>query len=127
MTLSPTPRLLVLLGLGLPAAIAVGILAPAAWPWVPLAMVVVCVAALFDGVLAPLGQGLEVKLGLPRSLGIGRNADAGIEVKFRGRVPGRIELRLGLNRVLLSPAAEIEGLSVDSGLQGLLERIEIPR
>ena len=100
MRLSPTPRLLVILGLGLPVAIAVGILAPAAWPWVPLAMVVVCVAALFDGVLAPLGQGLEVKLGLPRSLGIGRNADAGIEVKFRGRAPGRIELRLGLNRVL---------------------------
>ncbi len=31
------------------------------------------------------------------------------------------------HRVLLSPAAEIEGLSVDSVLQGLLERIEIPR
>ena len=100
MTLSPTPRLLVMLGLGLPVAIAVGILAPAAWPWVPLAMVVVCVLALFDGVLAPLGKGITVKLALPRSLGVGRNADAGIEVRFAGRAPGRIELRLGLNRVL---------------------------
>jgi MoxR-like ATPase len=31
------------------------------------------------------------------------------------------------HRVLLSPSAEIEGLSVDGVLQGLLERIEIPR
>jgi len=29
--------------------------------------------------------------------------------------------------VLLSPSAEIEGESVDRVLQGLLERIEIPR
>ena len=105
MTLSPTPRLIILLGLGLPVAIVVGIVAPSAWPWVPLAMLVVCLAALFDGVLAPLGKGLAVKLALPRSLGIGRNADAGIEVRFgtpdqKGRAPRRIELRLGLNRVL---------------------------
>ncbi|MCA1936947.1 MAG: magnesium chelatase, partial [Asticcacaulis sp.] len=31
------------------------------------------------------------------------------------------------HRVLLSPSAEIEGQSVDGVLQGLLERIEIPR
>jgi MoxR-like ATPase len=31
------------------------------------------------------------------------------------------------HRVLLSPSAEIEGMSVDGVLQGLLERIEIPR
>jgi MoxR-like ATPase len=31
------------------------------------------------------------------------------------------------HRVLLSPSAEIEGESVDRVLQGLLERIEIPR
>jgi MoxR-like ATPase len=31
------------------------------------------------------------------------------------------------HRVLLSPSAEIEGENVDRVLQGLLERIEIPR
>ncbi len=100
MSIYPSTRLLVLLGLGLPCAIGVGLYAPQAWPWVPIAMAAVFILALIDGLFAPVGQGLKVELRLPKSVGVGRDAPVPFVVRFGWRVPGRVEVRLGLNRVL---------------------------
>lgn len=101
MPIYPTPRLLVLLGLSLPAAIGVGLYAPAAWPWVPIAMVALFVLAILDGMFAPVGQGLGVDLKLPRAMGVGREADVPFTLTFaHWRRPGRVELSLGLHRLL---------------------------
>ncbi len=101
MPIYPAPRLLVLLGLGLPVAIAVGLYAPAAWPWVPLVLAGLFVLAILDGVFAPVGNGLDIRMRLPRSVGVGRDADVPLSVRFaHGRRPGRIELRLGLDKLL---------------------------
>ncbi|HVZ29284.1 MAG TPA: DUF58 domain-containing protein [Asticcacaulis sp.] len=101
MSIYPAPRLLVLLGLGLPAAIVVGLYAPQAWPWVPLALVAVFVLAVLDGLFAPVGNGLDVKMRVPRSIGVGRDAEVPFALRFtRWRSPGKVELRLGLNRLL---------------------------
>lgn len=100
MSIYPTPRLLVLLGLGLPCAIGVGLYAPQAWPWVPVAMVALFILALLDGLFAPVGQGLKVDLRLPKSVGVGRDLPVPFAIRFNWRVPSRVELRFGLNRVL---------------------------
>ena len=100
MSIYPTTRLLVLLGLGLPCAIGVGLYAPQAWPWVPIVMVLLLLLALVDGLLAPTGQGLKVDLRLPKSVGVGRDAPVPFAIRFGARAPVRVELRLGLNRVL---------------------------
>ncbi len=101
MSIYPAPRLLVLLGLGLPAAIAAGMYAPHAWMWVPLAMALLFMLAVLDGMFAPVGQGLVVTLKLPRTVGVGREREVPFTLRFpHWRQPGRVELRLGLNRVL---------------------------
>ncbi len=101
MSISPTTRLLVLLGLGLPAAIAVGLFVPHAWPWVPVALLAVFVLAVLDGVFAPVGQGLQIIMRLPRSVGVGRSVAVPFAIRFaQARQPARVELRLGFNTIL---------------------------
>lgn len=101
MSISPTARLLVLLGLGLPAAIVVGLFAPDAWPWVPVVLLFIFVLAVLDGVFAPVGQGLRIVISLPRTIGVGRPFDLPFSIRFdTGRAPARAELRMGLNTVL---------------------------
>lgn len=101
MSISPTTRFLVLLGFGFPAAIAVGLLAPQAWPWVPITVLAIFILAVLDGVFAPVGQGLQVVMRLPRTLGVGRPAQVSFAVRFAAsRQPARVELRLGMNAIL---------------------------
>ncbi len=121
MSIYPTPRLLVLLGLGLPAAIGIGLYAPQAWPWVPVVMAAVFVLALLDGLFAPVGQGLKFELRLPRSIGVGRDAPMPFAIRFNWRVPARIELRLGLNRVLAaSTYDQAPARDADKAFRGML-------
>jgi uncharacterized protein (DUF58 family) len=121
MSIYPATRLLVLLGLGLPAAIGVGLYAPQAWPWVPVAMAALFVLALIDGLFAPVGQGLKVELRLPKTVGVGRDLPVPFTVRFGWRVPGRIELRLGLNRVLAASTYEpTPARNADKSFQGVL-------
>jgi uncharacterized protein (DUF58 family) len=97
----PTSRLLVILGLGLPVAIGTAMYAPAAWAWVPLVMVLLFVLAVLDGFFAPVGQGLKFDILLPKSIGIGREHTVPFTARFtKWRQPQRIELRLGLNPLL---------------------------
>jgi uncharacterized protein (DUF58 family) len=97
----PTARLLIILGLGLPAAIGIAMYAPAAWAWVPLVMVLLFVLAVLDGFFAPVGQGLKFDIALPKSIGIGREHTLPFTARFtKWRQPQRIELRLGLNPLL---------------------------
>ncbi|MDI7776509.1 DUF58 domain-containing protein [Asticcacaulis sp. EMRT-3] len=98
MAFSPAPRLLVLSGLCVPAAIGVGLYAPGVWPYVVLAAVLLFAAALLDGMFAPVGQGLDMALKLPPTLDLGREADIPFTLDFtRWRKPARLELRLGLD------------------------------
>ncbi len=122
MSIYPAPRLLVLLGLGLPCAIGVGLYLPHAWPWVPIVLAALFVAALFDGLFAPVGQGMQVHVALPRSLGVGRDYDAAVTIRFTAwRQPGRIELRLGLNRVLAASTCDrVFDVADDKAFHGLL-------
>ncbi len=101
MPLYPTPRLLVLLILGVFAAIGVGLLAPALWPWVPVAMLGVLLLSLVDAVFAPAGDSLMLDLRLPRAIGVGRDRTVPFALRFtRWRQPGRVELRTATNGVL---------------------------
>jgi len=101
MPVYPTPRLLVLLILGVFAAIGVGLLAPALWPWVPLAMLVLLLLGLVDAVFAPAGDGLMLDLKLPKSIGVGRDRGVPFVLRFtRWRQPGTLELRAATNAVL---------------------------
>lgn len=101
MSIYPTPRLLIILGLGIPLAIGAGLYAPALWAWVPLVMALLFVVAVLDGFFAPVGQGLEFDIKLPKSIGVGRDQALPFTARFtKWRQPGRIELRLGLNPLL---------------------------
>ena len=101
MSIYPTPRLLILLGLGFPCAIAVGVFAASAWAWVPVGLVAMFVLAVLDGVFAPAGIALSFDISLPKSAGLGREHDIAFSARFnRWRQPARIELRLGLNALL---------------------------
>jgi uncharacterized protein (DUF58 family) len=122
LSISPTTRLLVLLGLGLPAAIAVGLFAPHAWPWVPIVLLAIFVLAVLDGVFAPVGQGLIVDLRLPRRLGVGRAAEVAFTVRFpQSRQPAKVEVRLGLNTVLAASTYDrVLERTTDKGFSGRL-------
>lgn len=121
MSISPTTRLLVLLGLGLPAAIAVGLFASHAWPWVPIVLLAIFVLAVLDGVFAPVGQGLAVVMRLPRRLGVGRPADVDFAVRFsQSRQPAKVEVRLGLNTVLAASSYERSLTRSQDGFKGRL-------
>ena len=101
MSIYPTPRLLVLLALGLPVSIAVSLLAAPAWPWVPLILAGLFVLALLDGFFAPVGLTLSFDLKLPKAVGVGRDYAFPFTIRFnRWRQPDGVELRLGLNPIL---------------------------
>ena len=101
MPVYPTPRLLVLLILGVFAAIGVGLLAPAMWPWVPLIMLALLLLALVDAVFAPAGDSLVLDVKLPRTIGVGRDRSVPFTLHFtRWRQPGALELRAETNAVL---------------------------
>lgn len=97
----PTARLLVLLILGVPVAIGVGILAPALWPWVPVALVALLLLALLDSVFAPAGAALVLDIKLPKTLGVGRDRDVPFSLRFnQWAQPGQLELRFAVNTLL---------------------------
>ena len=101
MPVYPTPRLLVLLILGVFAAIGVGVLAPALWPWVPVLMLALLVFGLLDAVFAPAGDSLVLDLKLPRTIGVGRPRAVPFSLRFtRWRQPAAVELRTATNAVL---------------------------
>ncbi len=101
MSIYPTPRLLIWLGLGVPVAVGAGLYAPHLWTWVPLVMALLFVLALLDGFFAPVGEGLVIDLNAPHSLGVGRASEIDFCVRFtKWRKPSRVEIRLHLNRVL---------------------------
>ncbi|WP_040308767.1 DUF58 domain-containing protein [Asticcacaulis biprosthecium] len=101
MSIYPTPRLLALLALGVPGAIGIGLFAPQVWAWVPLVTTLLFVLAVLDGVFAPVAQGLSFHLVLPKTLGVGSERDVAFVARFSAwRLPRRLELRLGLNRLL---------------------------
>jgi uncharacterized protein (DUF58 family) len=101
MNIYPTPRLLVLLALSVLVALGVGIFAPGVWAWVPLVAALCFVAALLDGMFAPVGEGLTFQITPPGTMGVGRTVEVPFTARFtRWRQPGDIELRLGLGRVL---------------------------
>ncbi len=109
MSIYPTPRLLVLLGLGLPVSIAVGLFAPYLWAWVPLVLAALFVLAVLDGFFAPVGLTLTFDLSLPKAIGVGRDYDIAFVIRFnRWRQPGRVELRLGLNPLLAASTYDRE-------------------
>ncbi len=97
----PTARLLVLLILGVPVAIGVGILAPALWPWVPLVLAALLLVALLDAAFAPAGAALVLDIKLPKTLGVGRDQDVPFALRFgQWSQPGRLELRFAVNPLL---------------------------
>jgi len=101
MPVYPTPRLLVLLILGVFAAIGVGLLAPALWPWVPVIMLALLVLGLLDAVFAPAGDSLVLDLKLPRTIGVGLPRAVPFSLRFtRWRQPAAVELRTATNAVL---------------------------
>jgi uncharacterized protein (DUF58 family) len=101
MPVYPTPRLLVLLILGVFAAIGVGLLAPALWPWVPVIMLALLMLGLIDAVFAPAGDSLVLDLKLPRTIGVGRPRAVPFSLRFtRWRQPAAVELRTQTNAVL---------------------------
>lgn len=121
MSISPTTRLLVLLALGLPAAIVVGLFASQAWPWVPIVLLAIFVLAVLDGVFAPVGQGLAVVMRLPRRLGVGRPAEVDFAVRFsQSRQPAKVEVRLGLNTVLAASSYDRSLTRSPDGFKGRL-------
>ena len=87
MAFSPAPRLLVLLGLSVPAALAVGVYAPDAWPWVPLAALALLAVAVLDAAFAPVGQGVALSVQPPPFLDLGRVCETPLGVTFKGYAP----------------------------------------
>ena len=101
MPVYPTPRLLVLLILGVFAAVGVGVLAPGLWPWVPVIMLALLVLGLLDAVFAPAGDSLVLDVKLPRTIGVGRPRAVPFSLRFtRWRQPVAVELRTATNAVL---------------------------
>lgn len=123
LSISPTTRLLVLLALGLPAAIAVGLFAPHAWPWVPVVLLAMFVLAVLDGVFAPVGQGLQIVMRLPRTVGVGRAVSVPFSLRFtQSRQPARLELRLGMNTIL---ARSEYDRTLDKTAEGFIGRLHL--
>lgn len=111
----PTRRAIVLALLGAPVVLAVGLVAPAAWPlgaaWALCAVALV----LTDAWLAASPGRLSLELGLPASLGVGGTGEARISVRFSGGSPGRLELALGVND-RLELASPRQDIGLESGV-----------
>ena len=122
MSIYPTPRLLVLLGLGLPAAVLVGLFAATWWLWVPVTLAALFVLAIIDGFFAPVGQALSFDVSLPKAVGVGRDYELPFTLRFnRWRQPKAIELRLGLNPLLArSTYDRALGRDTDKAFRGTL-------
>jgi len=106
MSFSPAPRLLILTGLSLPAAVVLALYASDAWPWAPLAAAFLFLLALLDAAFAPVGQGLSLDLRPPSFLDLGREAQVPARLTFRGRAPGRLDLRFELDARLAGAVDE---------------------
>ena len=121
MSVYPTSRLLVLLILGVFAAIGVGLLAPALWPWVPVVMLALLLLGVVDMAFAPAGASLVLDLKLPRTIGVGRDREVPFALHFgRWRQPSAIELRTATNAVLKDCAYPRRVLRNDKRFDGTL-------
>lgn len=115
MSFSPAPRLLILLILCVPVALAVGVYAPDVWPVVPLIALAMFALALLDAMFAPVGQGMAVELRTPPFLDLGRTYEAPLNLTFVREPPRRLALRLGLDARLAASSYDRELVCGEDG------------
>lgn len=108
--MAPTRRTILLVGLGAPIALVIGLFGPSFWLAAP-AWVALCLAAFaFDLVMAPPISAARLSLAAPASIGVGEpmTLDAVVETGGRGR-PRDARLALAVDG-RLAPSGRIDTL-----------------
>lgn len=107
MRLYPTRRAIALAALGAPVALAVGLAAPGFWSVAAGWIVMAAGLMLADTLLAARPSALALTVAAPRAMGLGRSAEATVEVAFAGAAPPSAELAIGVDaRLAASPVRQ---------------------
>lgn len=107
--ISPTPRAIFLMLMGMPLLIAVALLAPGLWVLSAGWIAAVCGVILLDGMMGARLRAYGADVGLPALLYVGEEDAAKIRLQFEhGPLPGRIEIQLETNAFI--PQPEPKGL-----------------
>ncbi|ESQ79102.1 DUF58 domain-containing protein [Asticcacaulis sp. YBE204] len=116
----PTPRLIWLMIAGVLLGSGVVFVAPALWWVAPVAMVVLILSALFEGVFAPVPSRVKLDVPLPRRIGVGRDYVFPYALSFKGpnsssRGPAKLDVRWGITARLKTPQAGVTLMPDDNG------------
>lgn len=103
--ISPTPRAIFLMLMGMPMLIAIALLAPGLWVLSAGWIAAVCGVILLDGVMGARLRAYRAEVVLPALLYVGEEEAANIRLQFeQGPLPGRIEIQLETNEFIPQPA-----------------------
>ncbi|WP_213268767.1 DUF58 domain-containing protein [Hyphomonas sp.] len=102
--ISPTPRAVFLMLMGMPLLLAIALLAPGLWILSAGWIAGVSGIVLMDGLLGARLRAYEVKAGLPPLLYVGERDTASLKLRFAtGPLPERIEIQLETNEFIPQP------------------------
>lgn len=105
--ISPTPRAVFLMLMGMPLLIAIALFAPALWILSAGWIAGVCGIVLMDGLLAAQLRAFEVEADVPPLLYVGEEAALPLRLRFaKGPLPARIEIQLETNEFIPQPAPQ---------------------
>ncbi|KCZ97313.1 hypothetical protein HPO_15888 [Hyphomonas polymorpha PS728] len=105
--ISPTPRAVFLMLMGMPLLIAIALFAPGLWILSAGWIAGVCGIVLMDGLLAAQLRAFEVEADIPPLLYVGEETPLPLRLRFaKGPLPARLEIQLETNEFIPQPAPQ---------------------
>jgi len=118
----PTARAIVVAAASAPAALLIGVLAPAYWVAGLAFLAFLIVLLVTDAALGAAPKDVDVRLDRPASAGVGAELQVGIEVAFVRAAPPRCEVALEIGDLLDAP----EGLRRDVRIRDARGETRLP-
>jgi uncharacterized protein (DUF58 family) len=114
----PTRRAIILMALGAPAALLIGLLSPGFWvvggAWVALVLALI----LVDAFIGPARAGAELTLETPRTLGIAGQGAMTVRAAFERSAPRTAEIAIQTNERLVAAPDRLVARFEDGAAQG---------
>lgn len=99
--MAPTPRAILMVGLGAPLAVLLALFNPDLWMFAPLWVALCLAVVVFDAVIAPTISRARIGISLPQAVGVGEPFALDVDVAMAGRgVPRAAKLALSVDHRL---------------------------
>ncbi|WP_199556064.1 DUF58 domain-containing protein [Sandaracinobacteroides hominis] len=100
MSISPTPKLILIVALASPLALLLAVRAPNAWAAILGLLLLLALLMLLDWAVSPKAGRLAVQAAAPRSIGVGETLDVRLSLGFPASAPASVEIALARDPLL---------------------------